>query len=389
MIDLRRNKSQLVYSAVQALYWLTYGLMFAFASAYLQSAGFTNSEIGLILCFSYCASAVMQPILSELYARIPFRIERSLCCVYGIVLFLSSCLLLFTMPKALFALTVVMVFSLESAAQPAINSLAQRWNRFSPVDFGSSRGFSSVLYACMTLAVGSFLKWMPAFFLPALYLKTSGMLFCILFLVDIPTDKKENSQTDHREFDRPMKLQDRGFLQILAGITCLSFSHILIDNFMLQIMQYLGGGNAHLGIAAALAAIVEYPAMKLSGRLGKRYGNRQVLIFAGFAWTAKTLLIFLAKSPGVVYASSLLQFFSYGLYTPIIVALIEEEFPPEENLYRLSLTGTAYTVGCIIAAAIGGILIDRLGVHDTLLIAVPISLSGALLFLAGRKEMSV
>lgn len=108
-----------------------------------------------------------------------------------------------------------------------------------------------------------------------------------------------------------------------------------------------------------------------------------------YGWTTKTFLIFLAKSPGVVYAALLLPFFSYGLYTPIIVALIEEVFPPEENPYRLSLTGTAYTVGCIIAATIGGILIDRLGVHDTLLIAVPISLSGAMLFLLGRKEERV
>lgn len=87
MLILNRNNVQIIYTAVQALYWLTYGLMFAFASTYLQSLGFSDWEIGLILGFSYAASALLQPLLSDIFFRSRLRMERAMCCVYGILLF--------------------------------------------------------------------------------------------------------------------------------------------------------------------------------------------------------------------------------------------------------------------------------------------------------------
>ena len=58
-IAVTRRSAQRVYSGVQGLYWLTYGLMISFASVYLQERGFANREIGFILGGSYALSSLL------------------------------------------------------------------------------------------------------------------------------------------------------------------------------------------------------------------------------------------------------------------------------------------------------------------------------------------
>ncbi|MBQ3372387.1 MAG: MFS transporter [Oscillospiraceae bacterium] len=276
---------------------------------------------------------------------------------------------------------------MQSALQPSINALASRWNAVSPVDFGSSRGFSSLLYAIMTVCVGLLLKIMPPFFLPTFYLKTMGMLFCILFLTVLPDSARQEEPTaDFSSNFRLGSVMNGSFAFLLLGIFCLSVGHIMIDNFMLQIMQSVGGNSENLGIAVSVAALVEFPAMKSYRFLSSRFGNARILVFSAFAWVIKNLLIFLASSPSVICAAETLQFFSYALYTPGIVTYIGEKYPKNEQLCRLSLVGSAYTAGSFASASIGGLLLDFFGVHSALLSIIPITLVGALLFIAAVRR---
>ena len=45
------------YALIQSLYWVTSGLMFNFASAYLLDRGFTNGGIGAVLGAAFGLSA--------------------------------------------------------------------------------------------------------------------------------------------------------------------------------------------------------------------------------------------------------------------------------------------------------------------------------------------
>ncbi len=170
-----------------------------------------------------------------------------------------------------------------------------------------------------------------------------------------------------------------GFPLLLAGIICLSLAHVLIDNFMLQIMQSLGGGTENLGLALSIAAFVEVPAIWLYGKLRRRLSDQTFLVFAVWPWAFKTFLIFLAESPTAIYAAEVLQFCSYAFYTPSIVCCVDRWFPPESRLRGQSLVGSAYTLGCVLAAVLGGTLLDALGVPATLLILVGIACMGAAL----------
>ena len=381
MIALNRRNAQWVYTGVQGLYWLTYGLMISFASVYLQGRGFANRQIGFILGSSYALSSLLQPIIARKLSQLN-TIERGICALYGVVAGLALILLVAPLPEAILPFMVVCLFALQSALQPVIDTLALRWTYLGcPVDFGKSRGVASLLYAGMTAGMGMLLHSITPLSLPAFYLAIVLLLILLLWRLRLPASADtslEEAVTDSAEPSSCMV--DIRFVGFFVGIACLSLGHVVVDNFMLQIMQSFGGDSRNLGIAVSIASMIEVPAMFLHSRLTHRFGVRRLLILSGWAWFMRNVLIFIAQSPAAIYAAELLQFLSYGLYIPTVVSYIAQVFPDRERLRGQAFAGSAYTVGSVVATFAGGVLLDLKGVHATLLVVVLISLLGALLF---------
>ncbi len=98
MLTLTKKNAQLLYTLVQILYWMAFGLMFSFASAYLQGKGFSNREIGLALGCSYGISTVLQPSIASILQRMGIQSEKGLCALYAIAVLLSALLLWLPLP---------------------------------------------------------------------------------------------------------------------------------------------------------------------------------------------------------------------------------------------------------------------------------------------------
>lgn len=380
MLNLQKKNAQILYTAIQSLFWLTYGLMFAFAAVYLQGRDFSNSGIGIVLGCSYGLSTILQPAVASLFARKDIQVEQGMCRIYLLIIALAILLLALPLPKIGVAPVVVLIFSLESALQPSVDTLARRWSNMGyPVNYGASRGFGSLLYAGMTAGMGMLLQKISAQIIPLFYLGTMAASVLILKTIRIPqisTEKNEKTTF----YPRKIRCDNSRFMLVLIGISCLSLGHVLVDNFMLQIMQNIGGNSGNLGIAISIASLVEFPAMLMYSSLSKRFGADRLLVFSAWAWLLKNLMILLAPSPGMIYLAEIMQFASYGIYIPASIEYIAQIFPAETNLKGQSFAGSAYTVGSVIATFMGGILLDALGIGNTLKIMVGITLLGAILF---------
>ena len=394
---LNSSNSQRFFTFVQVLFWITYGLMFAFAAVYLQDRGFGNTTIGLVLGSTYALSAFLQPAFSRLFSWLKLDTEKAICRVYTINILLAVIMLIAPLPDICIAVLVVIIFSLESSVQPCVDTLARRWTeRGCTVDFGMSRGISSLMYSGMTAGMGFVLQHIAPAVLPAFYMATMGLMVIILSRIRVPCQAER--VTAAAESVRTGKIiRKPGFLLMLCGIVCLSFGHVLSDRFMLQIMQSMNGGSQELGIAMAIASLVEFPMMMLYSSLRKRMKDHILLSFSGWAWLAKSVLILLARTPSAIYVAEILQFCSYGLYIPASVQLIAHLFPGYENLSAQALAGSAFTVGGVIATFMGGILLDSVGINSTLIVIVVMMLAGAILFtvqaafgdLTGKRNPSV
>lgn len=367
------------YALIQSLYWMTYGLMFNFASAYLLECGFSNGQIGVVLGISYALSACLQAPLASLFNRGGLRLSSCMACVYIVIAVLSALVLALPVEGLALCVLIVCIFMLQSSMQPSVNSLHRGYELSGiSVNFGFARGVGSAAFSLLCALVGQLLKRMSPRMLPALYLCTVVLLVICLIFFRSPSFAGNNPRR-RQEKRAPLLRRHPRFALFLLGVGCLSMVHIFIDNFMLQIMQSLGGSSTHQGTAIALAAVTELPAMVIYTWLSKKTDGRNLLRFAMWMWAAKHLLILLATNPTTIYISELLQFISYAFYVPATVDYISRSLPQEDFLKGQAFSGTAFTLGSLAATFIGGWLLDAVGTHSALMILQLPSIAGAAL----------
>ena len=382
MLKLNERNSTPIYTVIQCLYWTTYGLIFNFASIYLLDRQFTNSQIGLILGVSYALSACMQPVIASIFSRRGVRLNRGAMLVYCFVVLLALSILIFPMGKAALTVCFVLILTLQSSLQPTINSLAHGLELSGiPVNFSLARGAGSLAFSLMCMLMGAVLKKMAPAYLPCCYLATILMLMVSLYFFSAP-GRMERAHSSEKTHQTPLLRRHPKFTVFLVGLVCLAFNHIFIDNFMIQIMNSLGGDSVHLGIAVFVAAVVELPAMLFYARLKRRVDPCLMLMLSGWFWFLKNALISIAPTPEAVYAAEALQFFSYAVYVPATIDYISSSLPESDFLKAQAFAGSAWTLGSVFAAFIGGRLLDLMSVRSTLLAVLVFSAIGAVLFTA-------
>ena len=365
------------YTVVQSFYWITYTLMFSFASLYLLNCGYSNSAIGVILGLNYALAAVLQPMLAALFSKSRIRLNAGLAICYGIIAALSLGVCAVAKKSLLLDILLVAVLTLQASMQPSINSLQRDFALAGqPVNFGLARGIGSAAYSIVTFAAGQLLRTASPKLVPTMYFVTSAVLIVLLIFFRAPV----HDLVDGRHQERASVLkQSPAFALYCAGLVGLSTTHMFINNFWLQIFQSLDGGAGEQGIAAAIAAIVELPAMIFYARLSAKFSCRRLTLFAGWMWLLKGLVTFLASNSFMVCAASVLQMISYAVYVPAGVQLAGDLLP-EHYLRGQAMIGTAFTLGSLLSSLAGGALIDAIGVHAALGVLQIPSVIGALLW---------
>ena len=371
------------YALIQSLYCVTSGLMFNFASAYLLDRGFTNGGIGALLGAAYGLSAVLQPLLTALFNRAGVRLSAALACAYVPVALCAAALLALPLKGASLAAVMIAALTLQSALQPSVNSLHRGFELSGlKVNFALARGIGSAAFSLCCFLMGRLLRRTAPSVLPACYLATLLLMVLCLARFRSPGLGPVEPQRARRAGEAPLLRRQRRFALFLPGLICLSFAHLFVDTFMLQIMRSVGGDSAGLGAAIAVAALTELPAMLLYSRVRARLDSFSLLRFAGWAWVAKIALVTIARSPQAICAAELMQFFSYAVYVPAAVDYIARTLPPQDFLKGQALAGSAFTLGSLLATFLGGRLVDWMGVRGALPLMSLVALSGALLFTA-------
>ena len=383
---MEAKRIRYLYTLIQCLYWMTAGLMFNFASAYLLDRGFSNSQIGVVLGAAYALSAVAQPLVAALFNRSGIRLSSGMACVYAVAAVLTVLVLALPMKGGALAALIVGIFMLQSAMQPSLNSLHRGYAlRGVEVNFGFARGMGSAAYSVMCALVGRLLYHLSPRMLPVLYLATMLLMIASLLAFRAPSCAAE-VPAGERHSREPLLRRHPRFALLLAGVSLLATVHIFIDSFMLQIVRNVGGGSAQQGVVIAIAAMTELPAMVLYGRLSRRMGVGRMLCLTAWVWVAKDLLTALAATPAALYIIALLQFASYAFYVPATVEYVSTMLPPEDFLKGQALVGTAFTLGSLAATFLGGRMLDLLGVRGALDSIQLVSVAGAVLLTAAASR---
>ena len=381
MLCVNKKNATLLYTVIQALYFSANAMVFCYASAYLLHRGLSNGQIGITMGVSYILSALLQPVLAMLVERIHIRLSSLLSMLYAVFVLASLALLLLPLSSASLIAIMIIVTSIQASTQASVNALHRgHIQNGITINFSLARGVGSAMYSLSNFCVGRLLLHTSIAHLPAFYLVATVLLVGILLLFQGNPPAEDNPQAAAVGQKALLLKKYPYFYLFLAGLACLSITHSFTETYLLQIIQRFGGTSSDLGTIFGIAAITELPAMLLYSKVYKKLGNRHLLAFAGWMWVIKNFLIMMAGNIYVVYAAALLQFFSFAIYVPAAIRYISHAIPKSEFLKGQSIAGSAFTVGSIFAAFVGGQMIDRIGITPTLWLVQIFSVAGVILF---------
>jgi EmrB/QacA subfamily drug resistance transporter len=121
----------------------------------------------------------------------------------------------------------------------------------------------------------------------------------------------------------------------------------------------------------------------LGGRLGDRFGRRNMFLFGLIGFTLASLACAFAPAVGALVVFRFIQGFLGAMLLPQGFGLIRESFPPQEFGKAFAAYGPAFGLGGILGPVIGGFLIQAdiagLGWRAVFLLNVPIGIAAAIL----------
>ena len=160
-----------------------------------------------------------------------------------------------------------------------------------------------------------------------------------------------------------------GFFMILVDATIVSVANPAI-------MAKLGAGyDAVIWVTSAYLLAYAVPLL-ISGRLGDRYGPKNMYLLGLAVFTAASLWCGLSDSIGMLVTARVVQGIGAALLTPQTMTVITRTFPAQRRGVAMSVWGATAGVATLVGPLAGGVLVDHLGWQWIFIVNVPIGIVG-------------
>ena len=375
------NRLNFWYGSIFGTYWMIYAVVSSFASVFLLARGFSNSQIGLTLAAANVLAVVLQPVTADLADRSekfgPFEISNIMTIM--MMIFVIG-LFVFGDGSAALCITFVLLIAWHTALQPMFNALTFKLEESgAAVSFGVARSVGSLAYSILAAALGSLVEHFGILVIPV-----SGEVVCVMLLISLLVTRRTFERAKASRHETPgvkkpglkeaageteedtISLRDfirrnRLFFVLNLGGGGIFFSNATLNNYMMQIVDGVGGTSEDMGRILGVMAFLEIPTMVLFSRLKRRFSCQLLLKVASVGFTVKILLCWLADSVAMIYAAQAFQLVSFALFLPGMVYFTGEMMSRREAVRGQALFTTMITVTTIFASLLGGWILDVSG----------------------------
>ena len=383
------------YGGLHGTYWMYYGIATSFASVLLLARGYSNGEIGIILAVANVAAVFLQPVVADFADRskkISLLGFLEASTIFLMVLTLFTYIL--QQKSAALWLVYVITVAWFITIQPLFNSLAFKLEETGVhINFGICRSVGSFCYAVLCAFMGTLVEAKGVQVLPV-----SGEIILLLLLFTIFVTKRQYDkmkkqtgsaaevQVQETLNDEEINLAQfvrRNKLFVLMSVGCIGifFGNSILNSFMLQVVEGVGGNSEDMGRILSVMAFLEIPALVLFDRIRQKFSCQFLLKIGAVSFFIKILLIYLADSVTMIYVAHIFQTSSYGLFLPAMVVFINEIMARGEAVKGQALYTVMTTAASVIASICGGFILDLSGPSMLLLVSTVLTVVGALFVL--------
>ena len=380
------------YCVMQGLFWMSFCTVVSYAALFLQRRGYSGAETGIIMAFGLILSFLLQPTVASLADRSrKISLMGIIAAIGGVMICGMAVNLLVPGRSAAVCISYALYFCCVYLMLPFVNVFAGFLGTWGlKINFGVARGIGSLGYAVLTLILGVLIEKLGANVLPATGIVFTAALLLMAALFarqysSVPTAEK----TAGKEKSRGLLLflrSDPRFTLVLVGIAFTYFSHTAFTNFLINVVENVGGGSAEMGVCSFIAAIVELPPMFLFAKLLRRWRCSTLLKLSCVMFSVKMLCCWAAPGVWVLYIAQTVQMIAFGLYIPASVQYVNEVVAPADRVKGQALVTSTTTLSSIAASFLCGFMMDNLGVSATMLISAAVSAVGALIVLPAARK---
>jgi PPP family 3-phenylpropionic acid transporter len=399
------------YALINITYFAAFCTVHAYAAVFLLANGFSNTQVGILLAVANIISAVFQPFIAGVIDKPGALTNRRFILVSVLIILAGSVVLLFSAKsKVLIFIIYALIYMIQFSYQPVMTALCFEYQKAGcPIYYGLARGFGSASFAFMSAFIGGIVERHGVSVLLFVNIITMLLSALIIFTFKKPvpkTDSGLDSETDAVDEKSPAKSDDGAveksaahnnigdfartypaFMLFLVGTICFYFAHNMINDFMIQIIRSLGGGEKELGYSNFLQAILELPVMALIGFVLKKISSRKMLVFSGAAFFVKILILLFAGNMAVFYCSQSMQLFAYAVFIPAAAYYVSQNMEELDQVKGQAYITSAITLGGVFSNLISGVILDHFGIMPMLLTGTVVCGVGVLIaFFAMRNR---
>jgi len=389
----RVRKMNITYALIQGLYWSAYCMMSTFAAFFLKSAGYSNTELGVIVASGSCLAFLLPLFVSPVIDRSEkLNASGTVLAIQALELVLGALVFVISRKCAVLSVTYVVWVGLMYMCNPLCTQIALDYSHGGQeINYGIARAIGSLAFVFASALIGKVLETVSFRVLPVSAIVMQAVLLLLIVLLRKQSGKKDvglsgsgqEQSTDLKGFI----VHNTEFTVLLAGIAMVFTGSQFLGVYMINVVERVGGTATTMGYLHAFFAFMEIPSMVLWSRIGRGKWTSRLLTVSMVCFTLKMVLFCLAGNVPVLFIGGFFQLLGYGMYTPAIVDYIRKSIPYEDSVKAQSLAGAMVTLGGVLASTVGGMLTDRIGVHTALVVFACISGLGTLVCLyAIRKK---
>lgn len=364
------------YMALQGLYWMLFCVSSGFISLYLQGRGLSNGGIGTVTAIFGILAALLQPVLGGITDRSNRLTWRHMILILAIP-YLAICVIMPFIPGAWAgAIFMGLLILLGNTIMPFINTAHYHYSHQGEfINFGVARGIGSGLYAVLALVIGFLAERYGIEMVPVTGILIASLFTLVVFRMPSSRELTEKAPRE-KVLQKGFLLRYPAFTFMLLATLLMLTAHNILNTYLLQIIQSVGGNSSQLGIALAIQAVVEVPVLFGFSRLLKHFRPKTLMLIAAVGFALKAFMYALSGSVSMIYLIQIAQMLSFAIFASASVYYTSEAIPKEDQASGQAYMTSMMTVGTVLGSLSGGWILELSGMTTMLSVNVIIAMVG-------------
>lgn len=362
--------------ALQGLYWMLFCVSSGFISLYLQGRGLSNGGIGTVTAIFGILAALLQPVLGGITDRSNRLTWRHMILILAIP-YLAICVIMPFIPGAWAgAIFMGLLILLGNTIMPFINTAHYHYSHQGEfINFGVARGIGSGLYAVLALVIGFLAERYGIEMVPVTGILIASLFTLVVFRMPSSRELTEKAPRE-KVLQKGFLLRYPAFTFMLLATLLMLTAHNILNTYLLQIIQSVGGNSSQLGIALAIQAVVEVPVLFGFSRLLKHFRPKTLMLIAAVGFALKAFMYALSGSVSMIYLIQIAQMLSFAIFASASVYYTSEAIPKEDQASGQAYMTSMMTVGTVLGSLSGGWILELSGMTTMLSVNVIIAMVG-------------